>query len=73
MESATILDMGAAYPNAGNLSIVIPQAKVNSFPDSPSTLFSGKNICVVGVVQTYQQRNAIIVNWPSDVAVTSPS
>ncbi|HEX5480927.1 MAG TPA: hypothetical protein VFY79_14515 [Dehalococcoidia bacterium] len=72
-DSATILDLGAAYPDAGNLSIVIPQAKVALFPDNLNTLFSGKNICVVGVVETYQQRNAIIINAPDDIAVTSPS
>lgn len=72
-ESASILDIGAAYPDAGNLSIVVPQAKVALFPDNLNNLFAGKNICVVGVVQTYQQRNAIIVNGPSDIAVTSPS
>ena len=68
----TIVDMGATYPSADNLSIVIPQGKVSAFPDTPATLYGGKTICVVGVVVTYERRNAIVVGAPDAIAVESP-
>ncbi len=72
-DAPTYLELGAPYPDPKSLSIVVLGADRSSFPAPPETLYNGKTICVVGVVQNYMQRKAIIVGAPDAISVVPPS
>ncbi len=74
-DTPTYLEMGAPFPDPKSLSIVILGANRNKFPAPPETLYKGKTICVVGVVQDYRQRKAIIVGTAEGITTvaTGPS
>jgi hypothetical protein len=67
----TYIEMGAAYPDPKSLSVVILGASRAAFPAPPEQLYQGKTICVIGVVQNYMQRKAIIAGQPESISVIS--
>ncbi|HEY7802050.1 MAG TPA: hypothetical protein VIE40_05195 [Dehalococcoidia bacterium] len=72
-DAPTYLELGAPNPDPKSLSIVVLGGDRSNFPTPPETLYKGKTICVVGVVQTYMQRHAIIVGSPEAISVVPVS
>jgi hypothetical protein len=72
-DAPTYLELGAPNPDPKSLSIVVLGADRSNFPTPPETLYDGKTICVVGVVQNYMQRHAIIVGSPQAISVVPSS
>ena len=54
-DAPTYLELGAPNPDPKSLSIVVLGADRSNFPTPPETLYNGKTICVVGVVQDYMR------------------
>ena len=50
-DAPTYLELGAPNPDPKSLSIVVLGGDRSNFPTPPETLYKGKTICVVGVVQ----------------------
>jgi hypothetical protein len=48
----TFLDIGKAYPDAGRFTVIFWEKNRGNFPDNPETLYSGKTICVYGLIQS---------------------
>lgn len=65
----TYLDMGAAYPASSRVSIVIWEEDAHNFPQSPTSMYEGKTICVTGEVYSYSGACNIKVTSPSQVKV----
>jgi hypothetical protein len=63
----TFLNIGKPYPDPGRFTVVIWGENRSNFPESPEDAYEGKNICVSGLIETYQGSPQIIVDSPSDI------
>ena len=66
----TFINLDKPYPNQV-FAVLIWGSDRGKFEQSPETLYSGKEICVTGMIQSYQGRPEIIVKEPSQIKVKS--
>jgi micrococcal nuclease len=66
----TFINLDKPYPNQ-IFTVLIWGSDRSKFEQSPETLYSGKEICVTGMIQSYQGRPEIIVKEPSQIKVKS--
>ncbi|MFY7900565.1 MAG: hypothetical protein ACOVNY_10310 [Chitinophagaceae bacterium] len=64
----TLLNVGAAYPNA-LLTIVIEEDARKNFTEKPEEFFLNKEVCVSGVVKEYKGKPQIIITKPEEIIV----
>ncbi|MGA2401923.1 MAG: DNA-binding protein [Syntrophobacteraceae bacterium] len=64
----TFINLDKPYPNQV-FTVMIWGSDRGKFEKSPETLYSGKEICVTGMVQSYQGKPEIIVKDPSQIKV----
>ncbi|MGO9314782.1 MAG: DNA-binding protein [Syntrophobacteraceae bacterium] len=64
----TSLHLNKPYPNQ-IFTVLIWGSDRGKFEKPPETLYSGKEICVTGMSQSYQGRPEIIVKEPSQIKV----
>jgi DNA/RNA endonuclease YhcR with UshA esterase domain len=64
----TSLHLNKPYPNQ-IFSVLIWGSDRGKFEKPPETLYSGKEICVTGMIQSYQGRPEIIVKDPGQIRV----
>jgi len=64
----TLLNVGAAYPNAP-LTIVIEEEARKNFTEKPEEFYLNKEICVVGVLKDYKGKPQIVITKPSEIIV----
>ncbi len=62
----TSLHLNKPYPNQ-IFSVLIWGSDRNKFEKPPETLYSGKEICVTGMIQSYQGKPEIIVKDPGQI------
>jgi micrococcal nuclease len=62
----TFINLDKPYPNQV-FTVLIWGSDRGKFEKPPETLYSGKEICVTGMVQSYQGRPEIIVKDPSQI------
>ena len=67
-EQPTFLNFNKPYPNQV-FTVVILGVDRGKFEKPPETLYSEKEICVTGIIQTYQGQPEIIVKEPSQIKV----
>ncbi|MGA2402148.1 MAG: hypothetical protein ABSG91_10625 [Syntrophobacteraceae bacterium] len=60
------INLDNPYPNQV-FTVLIRGSDRGKFEKPPETLFSGKEICVSGMIQSYQDRPEIIVKEPSQI------
>lgn len=65
----TFIDLGAAYPDASRVTMVIWGEDRGAFPNSPESLYAGKTLCVTGEIYVYNDACNIKVTSPSQVSV----
>lgn len=68
LEKVTFIDLGAKYPNS-LLTVVIFAKDRDNFKQQPDLMYSGKNICVTGVVKEYRGKPEIIVTSPDQIVI----
>jgi micrococcal nuclease len=64
----TFINLDMPYPNQ-IFTVLIWGSDRSKFEKPPETLFSGKEICVTGMIQSYQGRPEIIVKEPGQIKV----
>jgi micrococcal nuclease len=64
----TLLNLDKPSPNHV-FTAYIGASDRDKFEKPPETLYSGKEICVTGMIQSYQGRPEIIVKEPSQIKV----
>jgi micrococcal nuclease len=64
----TSLHLDKPYPNQV-FTVLIWGSDRGKFEKPPETLYSGKEICVTGMLQSYQGRPEIIVKEPRQITV----
>jgi micrococcal nuclease len=64
----TFINLDKPYPNQV-FTVLIWGSDRGKFEKPPETLYSGKEICVTGMIQTYQGRPEIVVKEPSQIRV----
>ncbi len=64
----TFINLDKPYPNQV-FTVLVWGSDRNKFEKPPETLYSGKGICVTGMIQSYQGRPEIIVKEPSQIKV----
>jgi DNA/RNA endonuclease YhcR with UshA esterase domain len=64
----TFLNVGAAYPNSP-LTIVIFGDDRKNFKQPPEEAFSGKAICVTGIVKQYKGKAEIVVQTEDQLVI----
>jgi micrococcal nuclease len=62
----TFINLDKPYPNQV-FTVLIWGSDRSKFEKPPETLYSGKEICVTGLVQSYQGRPEIIVKDPTQI------
>jgi micrococcal nuclease len=62
----TFLNLNKPYPNQV-FTVLIWGSDRGKFEKPPEALYSGKEICVTGMIQSYQGRPEIIVKEPSQI------
>lgn len=62
----TFVNLDKAYPNQ-IFTVLIWGSDRGKFEKPPETLYSGKEICVTGMIQSYQGRPEIVVKEPSQI------
>ncbi len=67
----TFLNFDRPYP-AQSLTVVIWGENNRKFERPPHQLFSGKDICVTGTIETYKGKPQIEVRDPSQITVIAP-
>jgi micrococcal nuclease len=67
-EQPTFLNFNKPFPNQV-FTVTILGGDRGKFEKPPETLYSGKEICVTGMIQSYQGRPEIIVKDPSQIKV----
>ena len=60
----TFIDLGAAYPDASRVTVIIWGENRGAFPEPPEKMYGGKTVCVTGVSYLY--------NGVCNIEVTSP-
>jgi micrococcal nuclease len=66
----TFINLDKPYRNQV-FTVMIWGSDRSKFDKPPETLYSGKEICVTGMIQSYQGRPEIIVKDPSQIKVKS--
>lgn len=64
----TFLNLDKPYPKQV-FTVVVWGSDRDKFEKPPEVLYSGKDVCVTGVIKSYQGRPEIIVNSPSQIKV----
>jgi DNA/RNA endonuclease YhcR with UshA esterase domain len=64
----TFLNLDKPYPHQV-FTVLIWGSDRSKFEKPPETLYSGKEICVTGMIQSYRGRPEIIVKEPSQVKI----
>lgn len=64
----TLLNMGAAYPKSP-LTIVIDEENRKNFKSAPEDFFSGKTVCLKGIVKEYKGKPQIFITSEADITV----
>jgi hypothetical protein len=64
----TLLNMGAAYPNQ-LLTLVIYEADRKIFADTPESFYRGKEVCVTGKIELYQNKPQIVLRAKEQLIV----
>ncbi len=67
-EQPTSLHLNKPYPNQV-FTVLIRGSDRGKFEKPPETLYSGKEICVTGMIKSYQGRPEIIVKKPAQITV----
>jgi hypothetical protein len=67
----TFLNFDRPYP-AQSFTVVIWGENNGKFERPPHQLFSGKEVCVTGTIETYNGKPQIEVRDPSQITVTAP-
>jgi hypothetical protein len=67
-DKVTFINLGAAYPNSP-LTIVIFAKDLVNFKETPSSLYTDKNICVTGTLKDYNGKPEIIISKPDEIAI----
>jgi micrococcal nuclease len=62
----TFINLDKPYPNQV-FTVLIWGSDRGKFEKPPEALYSGKEICVTGMIQSYQGRPEIIVKEPSQI------
>ncbi len=62
----TFLNLNKPYPKQV-FTVLIWGSDKSKFENPPETLYSGKEICVTGIIQSHQGRPEIIVSEPSQI------
>ncbi len=62
----TFLNLDKPYPKQA-FTVLIWGSDREKFESPPETLYSGKAICVTGMIKTYRGRPEIIVTQPSQI------
>lgn len=65
----TFIDVGAPYPDAGRVSIVIWGENRGEFSSPPEAMYPDKTLCVTGEVYVYGNACNIEVQSPSQIEV----
>lgn len=65
----TVLDVN--YSPASHLNIIIWEQDRKNFPGAPETLYNNKEVCVTGLVQSYNNIPQIIVRNRDQIAIKS--
>ena len=66
----TFIYTGAAYPDAP-LTILIFNNDRKNF-NNIETTYSGKFICVTGIIKEYKGKAEMIIRKPEDISISSP-
>ncbi|MFZ0929140.1 MAG: hypothetical protein WAN11_11100 [Syntrophobacteraceae bacterium] len=64
----TFIDFEKPYPNQVFTALIWGSDR-GKFKTPPEMLYSGKEICVTGMIESYEDRTAIIVKDPSQLKV----
>ena len=65
----TFLNIGADYPSPSRVTVVIWGQDRGDFSRPPEKLFSGRTICVSGLVRDYKGASEVFVSDPSQITV----
>jgi DNA/RNA endonuclease YhcR with UshA esterase domain len=65
----TFIDLGKPYPDPGRFNVVIWGSDRTNFPTPPENAYTGKTICVTGLIATYRGVPQIIVSAPGAIVV----
>ena len=63
----TFLNIGAPYPDPGRFTVIIWGDYRGNFSQAPEDYYSGKTICVTGLIIEYQGIAEIEVKTPSQI------
>lgn len=63
----TFLNVGEDYPSKRRFTVVIWGENRGNFPQAPETYYSGKTICVTGLIQEYEGIPQIEVTTPGQI------
>jgi len=64
----TFINLDKPYPNQA-FTVLVWRSDRDKFEKPPETMYSGKEICVTGMIQSYQGRPEIIVKDPSQIKI----
>lgn len=64
----TFLNLGRAYPNQ-HFTAVIWGSNRNKWRESPEQLYSSREICVSGIIETHEGTPQIIVDRPAQIEI----
>jgi DNA/RNA endonuclease YhcR with UshA esterase domain len=67
--SPTFIDVGKVYPTSGRFTILIWGENRSKFSPAPEKAYTGKTVCVTGLIQSYQGVPEIEAKSPSDIVV----
>jgi hypothetical protein len=65
----TFLNIGKPYPDPSQFTVIIWDNNRSKFPQTPEKWYSGKTICVTGIVIDYQGMAEIEVKSPDQIEV----
>lgn len=68
LDKVTFINLGAAYPSSP-LTVVIFAKDLVNFNELPSAMYSGKQICVTGILKDYKGKVEIIITNPSAISI----
>ena len=62
------------YGNTGKpVTVVLTSSMASRLPQTPQQLYSGKTLCVIGVLQAVGKNYQMVADQPSDISVYNPS
>lgn len=65
----TFLNIGRAYPDPNRFTVVIWGRNRGNFPFKPEDYYSGKTICVTGLIEEYRGVPEIEISSPSQIEI----